>query len=232
MSNDVGGPYVSAGRWQGVRVKDLLSRAGIHDDVDQILSGSVDGMTISTPAEALTDDRDALVAVGLDGRPLPAERGFPARLLTPGLYGFVGATKWLTRLTATTYADDQAYWTRRGWATDAPVKTQTRIDTPQGLRTYDPGEIAVGGVAWSQANGGISGVQVRVDDGPWQDARLGPDAGPVYWRQWVWRWNAASGRHTLTARATDGTGRTQTADRADPFPDGASGYHSIVVLVS
>ncbi len=232
VSNEVGGPYVSSGRWQGVLVRDLLDRAGVQDGVEQILSESVDGMTISTPVEALTDDRDALVVVGLDGDPLPAERGFPARLLTPGLYGFVGATKWLTRLTATTYGDDEAYWTKRGWATDAPVKTQSRIDTPAGLRTYDPGRIAVGGVAWSQADGGISGVQVRVDDGPWQDARLGPDAGTAYWRQWVWRWEATTGRHTLTARAADGDGRTQTADRSAPFPDGASGYHSIVVLVS
>lgn len=232
VSNEVGGPYVSSARWLGVPVAALLERAGLRDGVDQILSTSTDGMTISTPVEALTDDRGALVVVGVDGGPLPAERGFPARLLTPGLYGYVGATKWLTRLTATTYAAQRAYWTRRGWATDAPVRTQTRIDTPQGLRTYDRGTVVVGGVAWSQAHEGISAVEVRVDDGPWQQARLGPDAGVAYWRQWFWPWDAtSSGRHTLTARAVDGQGSAQSAEHAPPFPSGASGYHSIVVLV-
>ncbi|MEO5982750.1 MAG: molybdopterin-dependent oxidoreductase [Pedococcus sp.] len=231
VSNEVGGPYVSSTLWQGVRVKDLLERAGVKDNVDQILSESTDGMTISTPIEALTDDRDAIIAVAMNGEPLPARHGFPARMVTPGLYGFVGATKWVTKLTATTYAKDKAYWTERDWLTDGTVKTQARIDTPRGLATYKPGKLAIGGVAWAQGRG-IEGVEVRVDDGPWQKATLGPDGGTDYWRQWFWEWDAKSGRHDLTVRATDGTGEVQTQERADPFPGGASGYHSIVVLVS
>jgi len=231
VSNEVGGPYISSARWLGVRVRDLLERAGIQDGVDQILSESTDGMTISTPIEALTDDRDAIIAVAMDGAPLPARHGFPARLVTPGLYGFVGATKWLTRLTATTYAAEQAYWTKRDWLTDGTVKTQARIDTPAGLATQPAGKIAVGGVAWAQRRG-ITEVEVRVDDGPWQKATLGPDGGTDYWRQWFWVWDATPGRHDLTVRAKDGTGAFQTEQRADPFPGGASGWHSIVVLIS
>ncbi|MDR6862990.1 molybdopterin-dependent oxidoreductase [Phycicoccus sp. 3266] len=232
VSNDVGGAYISSTRWLGVRVRDVLERAGIQSGVDQIFSESVDGMTISTPVEALTDDRDALIAIAMDGQPLPARHGFPARLVTPGLYGFVGATKWLSKLTATTYAKDKAYWTERDWVTDAPVKTQSRIDTPMGLGTYKPGKIPVGGVAWAQAGDGISEVEVRIDDGPWQKATLGPDGGTTYWRQWSWVWDATSGRHDVTVRATNGKGEVQTDRRTDPFPGGASGYHSIVVIVS
>jgi DMSO/TMAO reductase YedYZ molybdopterin-dependent catalytic subunit len=231
VSNEVGGPYISSTRWQGVLVRDLLKRAGVKQGVDQIFSESTDGMTISTPIEALTDYRDAKEAVAKGGQPLPARHGFPARLVTPGLYGFVGATKWLTKLTATTYAKDKAYWTQRDWATDGRVKTQARIDTPRGLATYAPGTIVVGGVAWAQGRG-IKEVEVQVDKGPWQKATLGPDGGTDYWRQWYWAWDAKSGRHDITVRATDGTGTVQTAERADPFPGGASGYHSIVVIVS
>jgi DMSO/TMAO reductase YedYZ molybdopterin-dependent catalytic subunit len=232
VSNEVGGQYISSTRWLGVRVRDLLERAGVQRGADQIFSRSTDGMTISTPVEALTDDRDALVAVAMDGRPLPARSGFPARLVTPGLYGYVGATKWLTRLTASTYAEDKAYWTERGWAERVEVKTQSRIDTPAGLGTYPAGKVAIGGVAWSQARMGISKVEVRVDDGDWRAAELGPDGGTTYWRQWYLVWDATSGRHDLTVRATDGTGQVQTDRRAEPFPDGASGYHSIVVIIS
>ncbi|WP_406832531.1 molybdopterin-dependent oxidoreductase [Pedococcus sp. KACC 23699] len=231
VSNEVGGPYISSTLWQGVRIKDLLERAGVKGNVDQILSESTDGMTISTPIEALTDDRDAIIAVAMDGQPLPARHGFPARMVTPGLYGYVGATKWVTKLTATTYAKDTAYWTQRNWLIDGRVKTQARIDTPRGLATYQPGKIAIGGVAWAQGRG-IKEVEVRVDNGPWQKATLGPDGGTDYWRQWFLEWDARTGRHDLTVRATDGTGAVQTQERADPFPGGASGYHSIVVLVS
>jgi DMSO/TMAO reductase YedYZ molybdopterin-dependent catalytic subunit len=187
-------------------------------------------MTISTPVQALTDSRNALVAVALDGKPLPREHGFPARLVTPGLYGFVGATKWLTRMTATTYASAAAYWTQRGWATDSPVLTQSRIDTPVGFSNYSAGQVVIGGVAWAQGRG-IRGVEVRVDDGPWEAATLGPDGGIDYWRQWYHPWQATSGRHTLWCRATDLTGATQPETRADPFPRGATGWHNIVVNI-
>jgi DMSO/TMAO reductase YedYZ molybdopterin-dependent catalytic subunit len=232
VSNEVGGGYVSSARWLGVRVRDLLERARVRAGVDQVLSTSTTGFTISTPVQALTDDRDALVAVAMDGQPLPARHGFPARLVTPGLYGFVGSTKWLARLTATTYAREQAYWTERGWATDAPVLTQSRIDTPRGLDTVKAGRtIPIGGVAWAQGRG-IRRVEVRVDDGEWRTATLGPDAGIDYWRQWYVPWTpSGSGRHTLTVRATDNDGQLQPQTRTDPFPKGATGWHSVVVLV-
>ncbi len=230
VSNPVGGPYISSARWLGVRTRDLLRRAGVSPDADQVLSTSTDGMTISTPVAALTDDRDAIVAIAMNGQPLPRAHGFPARLVTPGLFGFVGATKWLTRLTATTYAKESAYWTDRGWAIDAPVTTQSRIDTPRPLSTVDPGTVMVGGVAWAQERG-IEKVEVRVDDGPWRAARLGADVSIDYWRQWYLPWKAEPGRHTLTVRATDGSGRTQTDVRTDPFPSGATGWHSALVTV-
>jgi DMSO/TMAO reductase YedYZ molybdopterin-dependent catalytic subunit len=215
-----------------VRVRDLLERAVVGSGVDQILSTSTTGFTISTPLQALTDDRDALVAVAMNGQPLPAKHGFPARLVTPGLYGFVGSTKWLERLTATTYAREEAYWTERGWATDAPVLTQSRIDTPKGLSTVRAGqELPIGGVAWAQGRG-IRSVEVRVDDGEWMTATLGPEAGIDYWRQWFLPWTVPGGseRHTLTVRATDNDGQVQTEARAEPFPRGATGWHSVVVF--
>jgi DMSO/TMAO reductase YedYZ molybdopterin-dependent catalytic subunit len=230
VSNEVGGPYVGGARWLGVRTRDLLERAGVRDGVDQILSRSTDGMTISTPLQALVDERDSLVAVGMNGEPLPALHGFPARLVTPGLYGFVGATKWLSRMTATTYAEQSAYWTDRGWAVDAPVLTQSRIDTPRAFAEVPAGPVTIGGVAWAQHRG-IERVEVRVDDGDWQEARLGPDAGIDYWRQWYLPWQATSGEHRLSVRATDGTGTTQTEVSTTPFPSGATGWHSIDVRV-
>lgn len=233
VSNEVGGGYVSSARWLGVRVRDLLERAGVRSGVDQILSTSTSGFTISTPIQALTDDRDALLAVAMNGQPLPPRHGFPARLVTPGLYGFVGSTKWLAQLTATTYAKDEAYWTERDWATDAPVLTQSRIDTPTGLQTVRAGRtVPIGGVAWAQGRG-IKAVEVRVDDGDWMPATMGPDAGIDYWRQWyvMWKPEAGESRRTLTVRATDNTGAVQTEKKATPFPKGATGWHSVVVLV-
>ena len=232
VSNSVGGPYVGSGRWLGVPLADVLARAGIdRTRADQILSTDVDGMTISTPLALATDGRDAMLAVGLNGRPLPRAHGFPVRLLVPGLYGFVGATKWLTRLTLTTYAAQDAYWTRRGWATDAPIKISARIDTPRALAQLEPGDVVVGGVAWAQERGGVAGVQVRIDGGAWVDAHLGPSGGDDYWRQWFHRWSATPGSHRIAVRARAGDSETQTAVRAEPFPDGASGLHELIVQV-
>ena len=157
----------------------------------------------------------------MNGEPLPAVHGFPARLVTPGLYGFVGATKWLTRMEATTYAAKPAYWTERDWATDAPILTQSRIDTPRGLNRLDAGRVVIGGVAWAQQRG-IAKVEVRVDGGRWQEARLGPDAGIDYWRQWYLPWDALPGRHELTVRATDLTARSSPSNAPTPFPEGAT----------
>ncbi len=230
VSNAVGGPYISSARWLGVRLTDLLDQAGVGDDADQILSTDVDGFTISTPLEVATDGRDAMVVIGMNGGPLPRERGFPARLLVPGLYGFVGATKWLTKLTLTTYDAEQAYWTERDWATDAPVKIASRVDTPTALASLDPGRVVIGGVAWAQRRG-IGRVEVRIDDGDWEPAELGPEVSVDYWRQWYLAWDATSGRHDIAVRATSGEGDLQTEERAAPFPDGSSGWQSIAVIV-
>ena len=231
VSNSVGGPYVGGARWLGVRLTDVLDLAGVGGSADQILSTDVDGMTISTPLDLATDGRDALVAVGMNGEALPREHGFPVRLVIPGLYGFISATKWLERMTLTTYAEESAYWTDRDWATDAPIKLASRIDTPGSFSTIDAGETVVGGIAWAQHRGGVARVEVSIDGGPWLPARLGPDVGEDYWRQWWLPWEADSGRHTLTVRAVNGDGETQTPVRADPFPEGASGLQEIVVDV-
>lgn len=230
VSNDVGGGYIGAATWLGVRVKDILERAGVQHGVDQIMSTAVDGFTISTPLDALVDGREAMIAVAMNGSPLPAKHGFPARMITPGLYGFVGATKWLTKLTATTYDGHQAYWTKRGWATDAPIKTSSRIDTPQGLSNLKAGQVTLGGVAWAQLRG-IRRVEVSIDRGPWQRATLGPDVGIDYWRQWYFLWDAKPGSHSLRVRAIDATGAVQIERRAKPFPNGSSGIQDIVVSV-
>lgn len=228
VSNEVNGDLTGGARWLGVRTIDVLKEAGIRPSAEQVFSTSSSGMTISTPLKALTDGRDALIAVGMDGAPLPTAHGFPARLVTPGLYGFTGATKWLTRLTLTTYAAKSAYWTQRGWATDAPVLTEARIDVPQdGAKA---GRIAIGGVAWAMHRG-VKRVEVRVDGGPWQDATMGPDAGVDYWRQWYLPWDATSGRHVIVARATDDTGAVQTVATADSYPSGATGWPSIQIRI-
>jgi DMSO/TMAO reductase YedYZ molybdopterin-dependent catalytic subunit len=231
VSNSVGGEYVGGARWLGVRLTDVLDLAGVGSRADQILSTDFDGMTISTPLDLATDGRDAMICVGMNGEPLPREHGFPVRMVVPGLYGFISATKWLTRLTLTTYDDQSAYWTERGWATDAPIKISARIDTPKALADVDAGEVVIGGVAWAQQRGGVAKVQVRIDGGPWEDANLGPDGGNDYWRQWFYRWDASSGSHRIAARAVSGGGEQQTAARAEPFPEGSSGLHELLVEV-
>jgi hypothetical protein len=187
-------------------------------------------MTISTPLATIMDGRNALLAVGMNGQPLPVAHGFPARMVVSGLYGYVSATKWVTRLTVTTFAARRAYWTQRGYASRAPVKTESRIDVPRPLAQVKAGRTVVAGVAWAPHRG-IAGVEVSVDDGAWQRARLAP-GGLDTWRQWVWRWDATPGLHQLRVRATDSTGATQTPRRADPFPSGASGWDSVVVTVT
>ena len=231
VSNEVGGPYVGAARWLGVPLKTLLDRAGVGRNADQIYSTAVDGFTISTPLDVALDGRDSMVAVGMNGEALPAEHGFPARLVTPGLYGFVGATKWLRRLTLTTYEKESAYWTDRDWATDAPIKISSRIDTPQPFKSVRKENAVIGGVAWAQTRG-IARVEVRVDGGPWQEATLGPDVGVAYWRQWFFAWeDATPGQHRVACRATSLEGEVQTAVRTKPFPEGSSGIQEVAVTV-
>lgn len=230
VSNEVGGSYVGNATWLGVRMKDLLALAGPRAGADAVRSKSVDAMTIGTPLAALTDDRDALLAIGMNGRPLPLEHGFPARMVTPGLYGYVSATKWVTELEVTRFEDFTAYWTARGWAEQAPIHTESRIDVPRQFARPEAGRIAVAGVAWSQGRG-IDKVEVRDNDGAWRTARLAPEDGIDTWRQWVLEWDASPGQHVLEVRATDRSGHTQTPHRASPRPDGATGWHSVTVNV-
>jgi DMSO/TMAO reductase YedYZ molybdopterin-dependent catalytic subunit len=229
VSNEVGGQLMGTARWLGLRLDTLLKEAGVSPDADQVVGRSVDGYTCGFPTKVL-DGRNAMVAVGMNGEPLPLEHGFPARLIVPGLYGYVSATKWLTEIELTRFDRFDQYWVPRGYAVQAPIKPSSRIDTPRGLERIKPGRTAVGGVAWAQPVG-ITGVEVQVDDGPWQPARLADALNDVTWRQWTFPWDATSGQHTLTVRATDGTGAIQTADRSEPLPNGASGHHRIVVLV-
>jgi DMSO/TMAO reductase YedYZ molybdopterin-dependent catalytic subunit len=235
VSNEVGGPYTGNARWLGVRLADLLREAGVRPPseggpADQLVARSVDGMTLGTPVETVMDGREALLAVGMNGEPLPFAHGFPVRMVVPGLYGYVSACKWLRELRLTTFAAYDAYWVRRSWAARAPVKTQSRIDTPRASARLAAGRIAVAGVAWAQHRG-ISRVQVRVDGGPWQEARLAASGGVDAWRLWSWPWEASPGRHTLRVRAVDGTGAVQTAARAPVLPDGATGLHTVAVDV-
>ena len=231
VSDPVGGPYAGNARWLGASLPALLRRAGIQRGADQVLSTATDGMTISTPVSAIMDGRTALLAVGMNGSALPIAHGFPARMLVPGLYGYTAATKWVTKLEVTTFAKQKAYWTQRGYAQVAPIKTESRIDVPKPLAQVKAGRVPVAGVAWAPHRG-IDAVEVNVDNGPWQHARLTAADGIDTWRQWVWEWDAPPGLHTLQARATDGTGATQTATRTQVFPNGASGWDSTVVTVT
>jgi DMSO/TMAO reductase YedYZ molybdopterin-dependent catalytic subunit len=230
VSNPVGGPYVGNALWLGARLADLIRQARPLAGASQLLCTSVDGFTSGTPLEVVLDGRDALLAVAMNGQPLPVEHGFPARMVVPGLYGYVSATKWVTDIEVTTFASANAYWVQRGWSQQAPIKTESRIDVPAGGATLAPGRTPVAGVAWAQHKG-IAAVEVRVDAGPWQEARLAAVPDIDTWRQWLWEWNATPGNHVLEARATDKTGYTQTAVQAPPPPNGASGYPSVAITV-
>ena len=229
ISNPVGGDLVGHARWLGVLTRELLDEARPRAGADQLVGRSVDGYTCGFPLSAAYD-RDCIVAVGMNGEPLPLKHGFPARLVTPGLYGYIGSTKWLTELEVTTFDAFDQYWVRRGYADRAPIKTMARIDTPRSLERVAAGPVAIGGVAWAQARG-IDAVEVRIDDGPFRPAQLAEALNRDSWRQWRFDWDAVPGRHTLTVRAVDGRGETQTETRADIVPDGASGWMSLVVSV-
>jgi DMSO/TMAO reductase YedYZ molybdopterin-dependent catalytic subunit len=230
VSNEVGGDLAGNALWLGYPVRELLAEAKPLAGADMVLSKSHDGWTASTPLSALTDpNREAMLAIGMNGEPLPIEHGFPVRMVVPGLYGYVSATKWVTELRVTTYADDQAYWTPLGWSPRGPIKLASRIDVPH-KSTVDAGHVIVAGVAWAQHTG-ISAVEVQIDQNGWQPAQIAETVGPDTWRQWKYEWAATPGTHTLTVRATDAKGKPQIAEVAPSMPDGATGYHSIKVKV-
>ncbi len=230
VSNPVGGPYIGNALWLGASLARLLRAAGIRAGAEQLLCTSVDGFTSGTPVQTVMDGRDALLAVAMNGAPLPVAHGFPARMVVPGLYGYVSATKWITDIKVTTFAGEYGYWIQRGWSQRAPIKTESRIDVPSGASTVRAGRTPIAGVAWAQHKG-IDAVEVRVDGGNWNQARLAAVPGIDTWRQWVWEWDATRGNHVIEARATDATGYTQTAALAPPEPNGATGYPTINVSV-
>jgi DMSO/TMAO reductase YedYZ molybdopterin-dependent catalytic subunit len=233
VSNQVGGPYVGNASWLGIPVRDLLKEAGVQAGADAVKSTSADNFTIGTPLQALTDPhRDALIAVGMNGEPLPLKHGFPVRMVVPGLYGYVSATKWLVDLEVTRFADFKAYWSTRGYSVKAPIKTSSRIDVPHSFARVKSGtKVPIAGVAWSQDRG-IRRVEVRVDGGAWRRAELAELDNIDTWRQWRWLWDAEPGNHTIEVRATDETGYTQTEKRTAIAPNGSTGWHSVNVTAT
>ncbi len=230
VSNEVGGGLVGNARWQGVPLHVLLERAGVQEGATQLVGRSVDGFTAGFPTVTALNVKESMVAVAMNGEPLPLAHGFPARLVVPGLYGYVSATKWLAAIELTRWEDFEGYWVPRGWAREGPVKTQSRIDVPAPSSTVRAGRLPVAGVAWAPTRG-IRRVEVRVDGGPWHEARLATALGDDCWRQWVHEWDATPGRHVIAVRATDGDGEVQTDASAPVAPDGATGHHTISVDV-
>ncbi|MCP9276526.1 molybdopterin-dependent oxidoreductase [Mycolicibacterium sp. CAU 1645] len=230
VSNQVGGNLVGNARWTGYLLTDLLAEAGLEPGADMLLSRSVDGFTASTPLAAILDGRDALLAVAMNGQPLPLEHGYPARLVVPGLYGYVSATKWVSELEITRFDKASAYWTERGWAAVAPIKISSSIEVPAGFARLKAGSVVVAGVAWAQQRG-IGSVEVSVDDGPWQFATLAAEYSIDTWRQWYWEWDSTPGTHTLAVRCTDRLGQRQIVEQRPTVPDGSTGLERRVVFV-
>ncbi|GGM08850.1 molybdopterin-dependent oxidoreductase [Nakamurella endophytica] len=232
VSNEVGGDLVGNATWVGARIDDLLAEVRPAAGADCVLCTSVDGFTLTAPLSALTDGRDALLAVGMNGEPLPVEHGFPVRMVVPGLYGYVSACKWVVDMKVSTFAAETAYWTARGWAPQGPIRLSSRIDVPRGFAQYRAGEqIVLAGVAWAQQHG-IRAVQLQVDDGPWRDAELGAVPSEDTWVQWRWAWTATPGLHTVRVRAVDRDGTVQDEAVRPPFPSGSTGYDSRSITVS
>ncbi|HWS51024.1 MAG TPA: molybdopterin-dependent oxidoreductase [Microbacterium sp.] len=232
VSNEVGGELVGNAMWLGVPLRDVLKKAGVRSGADMVLSRSVDGYTASTPLAALTDDDlDAILAVGMNGEPLPLEHGFPVRMVVPGLYGYVSATKWLTELKVTTFADDEAYWTPRGYSAKAPIKFSSRLDTPSIGEAVPAGRIPIAGVAWAQSVG-IERVEVSIDDGDWMPVTMSTPINDDTWVQWFMEWDATPGTHYVAVRAVNKKGELQIEDRAPIAPDGSSGWQRSLIRVT
>ncbi|MBD0322215.1 MAG: molybdopterin-dependent oxidoreductase, partial [Aldersonia sp.] len=231
VSNEVGGNLAGNATWTGYPIASILDQVGVAADADMLLSTSSDGLTIGTPLAVLRDGRDAMLAVTMNGAPLPFEHGYPVRQVVPGLYGFVSATKWVVDWEITRFDRAEAYWTKRGWGAQAPIKTASRIEVPAALSPVAPGPVLVAGTAWAQHRG-IAKVEVRVDNGPWNLTTLAPQYSIDTWRQWSWQWQATRGGHTLQVRATDLDGNVQVEERTPPIPGGATGWHTSSLTVT
>ena len=229
VSNAVGGNLVGNARWLGIRLDDLIKEAAPTASADQVMGYSSDGFSAGFPL-AILDGRDAMIAIGMNGESLPLAHGFPARIIVPGLYGYVSATKWLTEIELTRFDTKQGYWVPRGWSALGPIKTQSRIDTPRDGTTIKVGKIAIAGVAWAPTRG-ISLVEVKVGNEPWRAATLGPELAKTTWRQWWIDWPAASGTVNISVRATDDTGAVQSNSHVPVAPNGAEGLHTINITV-
>jgi DMSO/TMAO reductase YedYZ molybdopterin-dependent catalytic subunit len=231
VSNEVGGGLVGNALWRGVRLKDLFEQAGVQSSASQVVGRSVDNFTVGFPlAHALADGREPMVAVAMNGEPLPANHGFPARLIVPGLFGYVSATKWLAEIELTTWDAFDAYWVPLGWSKEGPILTQSRIDTPHNGDRLTAGRVPIAGVAWAPDRG-VRAVEVRIDGGDWIEAELSSPISDATWVQFVHNWDAGPGDHVIQVRATDGTGEVQTDQRTRPAPDGARGHHTIQLSV-
>ncbi len=228
VSNEVGDDLVGNARWLGTSLRSLLQEAGVRDGATQVVGRAIDGWTAGFPTAAAMDGREAMVVVGMNGEPLPPDHGFPARLIVPGLYGYVSATKWLTEIELTTWEAFDAYWVPRGWSEEGPIKTQSRIDVPRRGAEVDPGDVVVAGVAWAPTRG-IATVEVRVDEGDWIEAELTDPLSPDAWVQWRATVRLDPGPHELQVRATDGAGTRQPPGPVPPRPDGAEGWHTVPV---
>jgi molybdopterin-dependent oxidoreductase-like protein protein/Big-like domain-containing protein len=227
VSNEVGGDLISTARFVGVPMHLVLDKVGIRPGAQQVLSTSKDGWTASTPVDVVQDpERMALLAIGMNGEPLPLEHGFPVRMVVPGLYGYVSATKWVVDWELTTFSGHAAYWTDRGWSEQGPIKTESRIDAPKDGASVRAGKVTIAGIAWAQ-NTGIDKVEVRVDTGAWRSAELATEVTNQAWRMWRAVLDVPAGSHTAEVRATDREGYTQTDHSAPPVPDGATGWHLV-----
>lgn len=232
VSNVVGGNLIGNAKWLGFPLREVLARAKPKDGADMVLSTSIDGFSASTPLPVLQDGRNAMLAVGMNGEPLPFDHGFPVRMVVPGLYGFVSATKWVVDLEVTTFAEKAGYWTSRGWSSHGPIKTASRVEVPRAFGRVPAGKVSIGGSAWAQTKG-ISKVEVQLDDGAWLGAQLADEASVDTWRQWSYIWdNAPAGTHKVRVRAYDTAGELQIEDQAPPEPDGSTGWHSITFNVT
>ena len=230
VSNEVGGNLIGNAVWLGYPIRELLARAKPTAEADMVLSRSIDGFTASTPLEVLQDDRNAILAVGMNGEPLPPEHGFPVRMVVPGLYGYVSATKWVVEIEVTRFDQAHAYWTDRGWSEKGPIKLESRIDVPDRGQGLKAGDTVIAGVAWQQ-HVGVEGVEVQIDEGEWRQAKLAGAISDDTWVQWSYPWTAEKGDHVIRCRATSKTGEVQTEDEAPPAPDGATGWHWRTVTV-